>query len=143
MKRKVTAVLPEGMSRCKCGTCVECCRENTEKAFIFRDAIVSAFAWEKTTRLEALVRQLLNFVPSTVALTQTGIGRLLFDADIWKNMDPASLSMLALVKSKWKASVDHTCESKVGPTPARCSLVQMKAMTYLDAVQALQAWCGT
>ena len=95
MKRKVHTTL----SGCKCGSCNECVKDNVEKAFIFRDAVDSAFAWEKTSRLESLIRQLINFVPTTTALTQTGLGRLLFDNDLWKKMDVSSLAKLESVKS--------------------------------------------
>ena len=112
MKRKGSGTLPGNATGCKCGACSECVKDNVEKAFVFRDAIISAFGWEKTSKLEALVRQLINFAPTALALTQTGLGRLLFDSDLWKKMDDPSLSMLASVKSKWKASADHTCEGE-------------------------------
>ena len=72
IKRKGSGILPGNATGFKCGACNECVKDNIEKAFVFRDAIVSAFAWEKTSKLEALVRQLINFAPTIVALTQTG-----------------------------------------------------------------------
>ena len=122
MKRK--EMVPQGLViGCKCGVCSGCIKDNIEKAFVFRDAVMSAFAWEKTSRLEALVRQLINFVPTTAALSQTGLGRLLFDSDLWRKMDAPSLALLATVKTKWKASVDHTCEATVCTTATKCILV--------------------
>ena len=140
MKRKGSGILPGNAAGCKCGACSECIKDNVERAFMFRDAIINAFAWEKTSKLETLIRQLINFAPTNLALTQTGLGRLLFDSDLWKKMDDPSLSMLASVKSKWKASADHTCEASVGTTPMNCVLVQVKARSYLESVVALHEW---
>ena len=140
MKRKEQSVPSSLVAGCKCGKCDACEKENIEKAFILRDAIVNAFAWEKTTKLEVLVRQLISFNPSVAALAQTGIGRLLFDSELWKKMEPSSLVMLAAVKEKWKSSVDNNCGSNTASTTTKCSLVQLKAKSYMESVQMLQTW---
>ena len=49
MKRKESALVSGNSAVCKCGACIECIKDNVEKAFVFRDAVVSAFAWEKTS----------------------------------------------------------------------------------------------
>ena len=64
MTRKGSTIVLGNAAVCKCGACNECVKDNVEKAFVFRDAVVSEFAWEKTSKLEALVRQLINFVPT-------------------------------------------------------------------------------
>ena len=140
MKRKDLETTPGSVPACKCGKCVACEKENIERAFIFRDAIVNAFAWEKTAKLEVLVKQLISFNPSVGALAQTGIGRLLFDNELWKKMDPSALAMLSSVKQKWKAAVDSTCISGTASTSTKCSLVQLKGKSYLDSVHLLQTW---
>ena len=87
---------------CKCGQCQKCEETNIERAFLLRDAVVSAVAWHKTERLQSIVRVLLNFEPTNAALAVTGLGRLLGDAEVWVDMDIPSHKVLAAVKEKWK-----------------------------------------
>ena len=147
MKRKEpgdcpgVVVLDPVVPRCKCSCCPICVEARVEKAFIFRDAIMSAVAWKKVDRLETLVSALIKFTPCRVSLARSGLGALVSDGGIWNGMDASATRVWAALKAKFSREVpDYESPSCKLMLVGKCTLVDLKSRVYSSAIESLQEW---
>ena len=134
------------MSLCRCGSCDACLERAAlvlQRAFLLRDAVVNAVAWQNVRKLEGLLKSLLNFVPGKAALVATGLGRLLHDEGIWNGIDVPARGLLVAVRTKWRVDMAASEEVVVAKNLKWCGLVELKARPFLEAVAEISAWLLT